>query len=128
MTEKKTVQEKTRYSDKELQEFKILILEEIVKIQNTLLVLQGSDKNGNGTEDTSPTFQNVEDAKKVSDNTTVNIQVARLLKHLGNLDRALTRIANKTYGICIKSGKLIPKGRLLASLHATTCIEEKQKK
>ena len=39
---------------------------------------------------------------------------------------ALVRIENKTYGICRVTGKLIPKGRLLAVPHTTISVEGKE--
>jgi RNA polymerase-binding transcription factor DksA len=49
----------------------------------------------------------------------------RQAKFIRNLEMALVRIKNKTYGICKTSGKLIPRERLLRVPHATECIEVK---
>ena len=51
---------------------------------------------------------------------------ARQQKFIQNLQAALVRIENKTYGICRETGKLIPAGRLRAVPHATLSIEAKQ--
>ncbi len=50
---------------------------------------------------------------------------ARQHKFISNLERALVRIENKTYGICRESGKLISKERLKSVPHATLSIEAK---
>ena len=50
---------------------------------------------------------------------------ARQLKFIQNLQAALVRIENKTYGICRVTGKLIPADRLRAVPHATLSIEAK---
>ena len=50
----------------------------------------------------------------------------RQMKFIQNLQAALIRIENKTYGICRETGKLIPKERLRAVPHATLSIEAKQ--
>jgi RNA polymerase-binding transcription factor DksA len=50
---------------------------------------------------------------------------SRQEKFIRNLQNALLRIKNKTYGICRVSGKLIPKERLRLVPHATMSIEAK---
>ena len=50
----------------------------------------------------------------------------RQAKFILNLEMALVRIKNKTYGICKTTGKLIPRERLLRVPHATECIEAKE--
>ena len=50
------------------------------------------------------------------------------MKFIQNLQAALVRIENKTYGICRVTGKLIPKERLRAVPHATLSIEAKEGK
>ena len=48
------------------------------------------------------------------------------MKFIRNLEMALVRIENKTYGICKTTGKLIPKGAPDEVPHATECIEAKE--
>ena len=50
------------------------------------------------------------------------------MKFIQNLQAALVRIENGTYGICRETGKLIPKERLRAVPHATLSIEAKEAK
>ena len=50
---------------------------------------------------------------------------ARQQKFIMNLENALLRIKNKTYGVCRVTGKLIAKERLRLVPHATMSIEAK---
>lgn len=119
--------EKVRYSDEELQEFKELILEKLEKAQQEFEVLRASlIGNANDTADTSPTFKTLEEGANVLGREEAARLCERQRKFIVNLQNALLRIENKTYGICRKTGKLIPKERLRAVPHATLCIEAKQ--
>ncbi len=119
--------EKVRYSDEELQEFKELILEKLAKAQQEFELLRASmTGNANDTADTSPTFKTLEEGANVLGREEAARLCERQRKFIINLQNALLRIENKTYGICRKTGKLIPKERLRAVPHATLCIEAKQ--
>lgn len=112
------------YSKEELQEFKQLILKKLDKAQEeyTLLAKQLED---NSTKDTDPVWL---DANYVSESVSIeeiNNNSARLKKFIDSLKAALVRIENGTYGICTKTGQLIPKGRLMAVPHATLSIDAK---
>lgn len=118
---------RTRYSDSELKEFKTLIekkLEEAGRdyelLKNTL-----SHKDDHGTDDTSPTFKLLEDGSDVLSKEETAHLAARQEKYIQNLKNALIRIQNKTYGICRVTGKLIPKERLRSVPHATLSIDAK---
>ena len=118
---------RSRYSDKELVEFKELIhkkLEEATRdyelLKNTL-----SHKDDHGTDDTSPTFKLLEDGSDVLSKEETAHLAARQEKYNQNLKNALIRIENKTYGICRVTGKLIPKERLRSVPHATLSIDAK---
>ena len=119
--------EKNRYSPEELQEFKTLILEKIAKAEKDLEMLQqavaGSE---NDVSDTAPTFKTLEEGSNVLLKEENQKLAARQQKFIRDLRAALIRIENGTYGICRVTGKLIPKGRLLAVPHATTSIEGKE--
>ncbi len=122
-------QEKTRYSDSELQEFKELILEKlnIAKEELQALTTSLSSPNANGTEDTSGAYKTLEDGSATLEKEQINQLAARQKKFMDNLEAALVRIENKTYGICRETGKLIPKERLRAVPHATLSMEAKLK-
>ena len=120
--------EKTTYTKDELNEFKKLILEKIKSAKEDLAVLRAATANDsdNGTEDTSPTFKQFEEGSSTLSKEE-NIKLAeRQAKFIRNLDNALIRIENKTYGICRVTGKLISKERLKLVPHATLSIEAKK--
>ena len=117
---------KNRYSDKDLEEFKVLIEEKIEKAKQDLELLKSSYMNNgnNGTEDTSPTFKAFEEGSETM-SKEANTQLAlRQEKFIRDLKNALMRIENKTYGVCRVTGKLIQKERLIL-VHATLSIEAK---
>ena len=122
--------EKTRYSDEELLEFKELILKKLDLAQTDYnqLIKTLMNRDGNSVEDTSPTYKVMEDGLTTQSKEEVSALAARQLKYIKNLQAALARIENKTYGICRATGKLIPKERLRAEPHATLSIEPKLKK
>lgn len=121
--------EKTRYSDAELQEFKEIILEKLRVAKEELLSLTKSlnSSNGNGTDDTAGTFKTLEDGSATLEKEQTNQLAARQKKFIDNLEAALVRIENKTYGICRETGKLIQKERLRAVPHTTLSMEAKLK-
>lgn len=117
---------KVRYSDAELQEFKALIEEKIAKARQDMQIYMDAYSNaGNDTTDTSPTFKNLEEGNQVLSKEENGRLAARLEKYIKNLEAALVRIENKTYGICRATGKLIPKERLLIVPHATLSFDAK---
>lgn len=119
--------ERVRYSDADLQEFKKIIHEKIAKAEKDLSLINESfinDQN-NGTDDTSPTFKAFEEGAETLSKEQNAILAGRQEKFIRDLKNALIRIENKTYGVCRVTGKLIPKERLLAVPHATLSIEAK---
>lgn len=120
-------QEKTRYSDAELAEFKDLIQTKLKKAQDDYVLLVGSlsHNDDHGTDDTGRTFNMMEDGSDTLSREEVAQLAARQEKFIQNLQAALVRIENKTYGICKVSGKLIPKERLKLVPHATMSIDAK---
>ena len=119
--------EKTSYTDEELQEFKDLILHKLDQAINDYELLRGSATNSseNDVADTLPTFKAVHEGAASLSKGEAGRMAERLLKFIHNLQAALRRIENKTYGICRETGKLIPKERLRAVPHATLSIEAK---
>lgn len=126
MKESKT-EEKTRYSAEELEEFKIIILEKLEKARADLKLLTEAYTNSGGadTNDTSPTFKVLEEGQQVLSKEENSRLAARQQRFINNLENALVRIENGTYGICRETGKLISKERLRAVPHATLSIEAK---
>ena len=119
--------DRTRYSDEELKEFEELILDKLHKAQNELNILKQSlNRSGeSGTGDTTITSKVLEDGAETSQKESLNELAARQQKFINNLNNALIRIKNGTYGICKVTGKLIPKERLRAVPHTMLSIEAK---
>ncbi len=119
---------KTAYSEKELKEFKNIILEKIESAQEDLAILRAATSNDsdNGTEDTSPSFKAFEEGSSTLSKEE-NVKLAeRQAKFIRSLKNALIRIENKTYGICRETGNLISPERLRLVPHATLSIEAKK--
>jgi RNA polymerase-binding transcription factor DksA len=121
-------EEKTRYSDEELEEFRQIILDKLEKAKRDLDMLTEAYTTGNehDTNDTSPTFKVLEEGHQVLSKEENGRLAARQHKFIQNLENALVRIENKTYGICRVTGKLISKERLRSVPHATLSIEAKK--
>lgn len=120
-------QEKSRYSDSELQEFKELIIRKLAEANEDYQLLKGSlsHNDDHGTDDTGRTFNMMEDGSETLSREEVAQLAGRQEKFIQNLQAALIRIENKTYGVCRISGKLIPKERLRLVPHATMSIDAK---
>jgi DnaK suppressor protein len=120
---------KTRYNDTELSEFRELIEEKIRVAREELLALAQSlnSSNGNGTDDTAASGKTLEDGSATLEKESINQLASRQKKFIDQLEAALTRIENHTYGICRETGKLIPKERLRAVPHTTLSMEAKTK-
>ncbi len=121
------VDNRTRYADAELKEFKALIVHKLDEASRDYELLKNtlSHKDDHGTDDTSPTFKLLEDGSDVLSKEETAHLAARQEKYIQNLKNALIRIENKTYGICRVTGKLIPKERLRSVPHATLSIDAK---
>lgn len=115
-----------RYSDEELNEFRILIESKIAKAKEDMQIyMEAYNNTGNDTMDTSPTFKILEEGNQVLSKEENSRLASRLDKYIKNLEAALVRIENKTYGICRVTGKLIAKERLLIVPHATLSFDAK---
>ncbi len=122
--------EKVRYSDEELQEFKAVILKKLEKAKDDYEQLRAAITHSasNGVEDTSPTFKVLEEGASALSKEESGQLAQRQYKFIQNLEAALIRIENKTYGVCRETGKLIPKERLMLVPHATLSVEAKNKR
>ncbi len=121
------MEEKTRYTDEELQEFKELILAKLEKAQREYdsLLAELTNSDGNDVSDTSPTFKTLEEGASTLGKEEAGRMAQRQAKFIQHLKSALMRIENKTYGIDRSTGLLIPKERLRAVPHATLSVEQK---
>lgn len=124
-------EDKTRYSDDELKEFETLIIGKLNKAKDEFRILKETLNRNNdaGTDSTSGGNTKVlEDGAETAEKENLSQLAARQLKYITNLENALVRIKNRTYGICSVTGKLIPKERLIAVPHTTQSIEAKMMK
>ena len=121
-------EESLRYGDADLAEFKKIILKKLeqAKADYELLCLNITHSGDNDTQDTSPTFKVLEEGAATLSKEETGRLAAHQMKFIRNLEMALIRVENKTYGICKTTGKLIPKERLMRVPHATECIEAKE--
>ena len=119
--------DKTRYSDAELNEFRELIIQKLTDAKVELNNLQAflNNSNEHGTDDTASSFKMLEDGSDTLAKEEAGQLAARQRKFIEQLENALVRIENKTYGLCRVTGKLIPKERLRAVPHTTQSIEAK---
>jgi DnaK suppressor protein len=117
----------TRFSDADLQEFADLINSKLEQARADFDQLKKSlsYEGDNGTEDTARTFKMMEDGSETMGREETAQLAVRQQKFIVNLENALLRIRNKTYGICRVTGKLINKDRLRLVPHATMSIEAK---
>jgi len=118
-------EDKTRYSDEELKEFETLILDKLEKSREEFRILKETLNRNNdaGTDATSGGNTKVlEDGAETAEKENLSQLASRQLKYITNLENALVRIKNGTYGICTVTGKLIPKERLIAVPHTTQSI------
>lgn len=120
--------ERTRYSEDELNEFAALINKKLDKARDEYRILKETlnRNNDEGTDATSGGNTKVlEDGAETAEKENLSQLAARQQKYIMNLENALVRIKNGTYGICSVTGKLIPKERLIAVPHTTQSIEAK---
>ena len=119
--------EKTRYSESELVEFEAIILTKLDNAKKELSLLKESLSRTSefGTDDTAGSLKVMEDGADTSEKENLSELAARQQKFITNLENALVRIKNGTYGICSQTGKLIGKERLKAVPHTTLSIEAK---
>ena len=117
-------QEKTRYSDAELREFRELIEKKIETAQKELDTYLAQLSEGADNPDNR--VRSLDDGASTAEIERLNAMAGRQRKHIQHLENALIRIQNKVYGICRETGRLISKERLRAVPHATLCIEAKE--
>jgi RNA polymerase-binding transcription factor DksA len=124
------MEERNRYSDEDLLEFKEIITQKLEKARAEYDIMRSAitQRESNDTEDTSPTFKILEEGASTLSKEEAGRLAQRQQNFIQHLEAALMRIENKTYGICRETGKLIPKERLKAVPHATLSIEAKNQR
>ncbi len=120
-------EERTRYSEEELREFELLISKKLEDARSELKYIRETlnKKNDSGTDNTSGNTKLLEDGADTSERENNSQLAARLQKYSTQLENALVRIKNGTYGVCVDTGRLIPKERLRLVPHTQQTIEAK---
>lgn len=116
-----------RYSEDELKEFEVIIAEKLANSKKELSYIRESlsRKNDQGTDLTGSGYLSLEDGAETAEKEHLNQLASRLQKFTAQLETAMIRIKNGTYGVCIDTGRLIPKERLRAVPHTQHSIEAK---
>ncbi len=114
-----------RYSDEELRQFKELIDDKLVKALQEIAFTreQMTEMNENSVNQQSGDW--TDESTNHTEMEMLNNLLARQQQFIRNLENALLRIQNKTYGICTITGQLIDKNRLRLVPHATKSVEAK---
>jgi RNA polymerase-binding transcription factor DksA len=124
---KDTQPQQVRYSEEDLKEFEEIILKKLEQSRKELLYIKQTlnRKNDQGTDLTVANMKMMENNADFMEKENLSQLAARLQKFIAQLEAAMARIKNGTYGICIETGKLIPKERLRAVPHTQHSIEAK---
>lgn len=117
--------ERQRYTDEELKEFEVLLTEKADKARKELEYIKESLTRKNNQDGVLSSVKVLEDGADTAEKESLNQLAVRQQKFIKNMEAALIRIKNGTYGICVDTGKLIPKERLRAVPHTTQSIEAK---
>lgn len=122
-----TVAPQLRYSEEDLKEFEGIIAEKLANSKKELAYIRESlsRKNDQGTDLTGSGYLSLEDGAETAEKEHLNQMASRLQKFTAQLETAMIRIKNGTYGVCIETGRLIPKERLRAVPHTQHSIEAK---
>jgi len=118
---------RTKYSEEELKEFETLILEKLERAKKELVYIKESlsRKNDESSDNSNSNLKLLEDGADTLEKENFSQLAARQMKFIQQLEFAVIRIKNGTYGVCIETGKLIPKERLRAVPHTQHSIEAK---
>lgn len=120
-------EQKTRYSAEELKEFEELLQKKLEQARKELDIYKNaiSRRYDQGTDNTTGALHSLENGADTAEKESLNQLASRQSKYVKNLENALVRIKNGTYGVCLETGKLIAKERLFAVPHTTVSIEAK---
>jgi DnaK suppressor protein len=116
--------EKNFYSKAELEEFRTLINDKLVHARQEYKELVGSLQDSNLTS--ADGFNMTDFGSDTLEKEQTEMFMARQMKFIGALERALVRIENGSYGRCKETGKLISKERLRAVPHTELSIQAKR--
>ncbi len=122
--------EKSKYSDQELKEFQDIIIEKLDQARVELKYIKeslGKNSEDYGSNSDNSNLKVMEDSADSAEKENLSQLAARQQKFMKQLENALIRTKNGTYGICVDTGKLIRKERLKAVPHTRHSIEAKLK-
>ena len=121
--------EKTKYTASELKKFEKLILEKMEIAQKELDFIRESLQRSNlsGTDSTQGALKTLEDGADTMEKESLSQLAGRQQKFIINLEIALIRIKNGTYGYCEETSEPIGLKRLIARPVATLSIEAQEK-
>jgi len=107
-----------KYNKTTLKKFKALLLEERTRITEDF-DYQKSELNKTITEGagelSSATYHMADVGTDMAEREKTSMFAHRQAKYLNDVDEALARVEEETYGVCIICGDLIEEGRLLAA-------------
>ncbi|HMB41724.1 MAG TPA: TraR/DksA family transcriptional regulator [Balneolaceae bacterium] len=120
----------TTLNEAELAYFEAIILNKKEKAQEELeyLIQTLEDIRNSDDDDASSIDHHMSDVGSIEESLDLtNRLIERNIKFIGELERALERIENGTYGICRATGEPIEKGRLEFAPHTRYSIAAKNK-
>ncbi|MEL6606657.1 MAG: TraR/DksA C4-type zinc finger protein [Bacteroidota bacterium] len=113
-----------RYSAEELQVFEVVIDKKLKKANEELAdILDSLGRKEENNTDTN--IKMLEDSAEVAEKESLSQLAARQRKFIAELEAALVRIKNGTYGVCIVTGELIDKDRLKIVPHTRHSLAAK---
>lgn len=120
---------KTYLTKEELKHFQQILLEKRAEVLRDLEIMRASLQDENNSEgiNSSYSMHMADHGTETLDREQRFMFIARDERYLGYIDKALERIKNGVYGICVKSGLPIPKERLEAVPHTAVRIEYKNR-
>lgn len=120
MISQKTI---NRYGEADLAEFKAVIEKKVAKTERQLSSLEEQLAEAAASKDSEGDW--MDNSSNHADIEMLEVMANRQRKHLIDLQNALQRIHNKSYGICVISGELIDKRRLMAVPTTTKSLAAK---
>lgn len=118
--------EATRYSPEDLKEFEEIILNKLEEArQEVKFIKESLLRRAEVSTDSFGNVKMLEDGAETSEKEKLNQLAVRQQKFIKQLENALIRIKNGTYGVCVDTGKLIPKARLKLVPHTRHSVEAK---
>lgn len=118
------------YNDQELEYFREIILKKRDAAEGELDTLQRTLRESmeNSSDESAYSFHMADAGTDAQEREKTYVLFNRTKKFVKYLDNAISRIDNKTYGVCKVTGKKISKGRLEAVPHTQLSIDAKLKR